>query len=297
MRFIAACPQCQVQYWSDETEPQQKIHCYCGTVIALRISEGKSARVVRCSSCGAPREKQASACRFCHSDFTIHEKDLNTVCPQCMARISDAARFCHHCGVKISPQFASGKVSGMACPACAGSRPLHFRKEAEQLPFFECHICAGIWLSMDTFSEVVQKSKSEEIPVLLKKFSNADSKIPRIPGDKTGDPPHFYRRCPSCQTAMIRRNIAKRSGVIVDFCQSHGVWFDGNELASFIQWVRHQGLDSAKPTKPQAQLGPSLLRSDPPKQPVRQVPPTPIARTSSGNFVLDAIKMVWEIFA
>ena len=292
MKFIAACPNCQVQYWSEEAETEQNLHCYCGTVITLRISGGKSAQVVRCSSCGAPREGKTQACRFCHSDFTIHEKDLNTVCPDCMTRISDLARFCHHCGVKINPQYGSGKMSGMACPACAGSRPMHFRKDAERLPFFECHLCAGIWLSQDTFSEVVRKSKSEEIPVLLKKFSKADSARLAIPKGEGGPEGHFYRRCPNCQAAMTRRNIAKRSGVIVDFCQSHGVWFDGNELAQFIQWVRHQGLESVKPGKTD---GATLLRADLPKKTPRPVEPTRVRRASTGNFLLEAVDLVLDI--
>lgn len=37
---------------------------------------------------------------------------------------------------------------------------------------------------------------------------------------------------------MTRRNYARRSGVIIDFCAQHGVWFDADELARILEWVR-----------------------------------------------------------
>lgn len=45
---------------------------------------------------------------------------------------------------------------------------------------------------------------------------------------------------------MNRRNVAGKSGVIVDYCAEHGVWFDGNELAQLIDWIRQGGLNQAK---------------------------------------------------
>jgi len=248
MRFITACPQCKVQYWSDETETRQNITCYCGTVIPLKASPGIDARVVRCSSCGAPRQKSAASCQFCHSDFTIHEKDLNTICPECMARISDTSRFCHYCGIAIHPRFSAGKLSDMGCPACDGSKPLFLRREADHFPFFECRICAGVWLHIEDFQEVIRKSKSEESLPLLERFTTAKTSVPNLPKGETGLQTRFYRPCPSCKTVMSRRNIGEKSGIIVDFCKPHGVWFDGNELSQMIDWIRQGGLERAKAT-------------------------------------------------
>jgi Zn-finger nucleic acid-binding protein len=41
-------------------------------------------------------------------------------------------------------------------------------------------------------------------------------------------------------------NYGRRSGVIIDVCKKHGVWFDADELAHILDWVRSGGLAEAK---------------------------------------------------
>ncbi len=45
---------------------------------------------------------------------------------------------------------------------------------------------------------------------------------------------------------MNRRNFGRHSGVIVDICGSHGIWFDAQELAQVVRWVRSGGLEDAQ---------------------------------------------------
>jgi hypothetical protein len=45
---------------------------------------------------------------------------------------------------------------------------------------------------------------------------------------------------------MNRRNFGRRSGVIVDVCRSHGVWFDPSELTSVLAFVARGGITAAK---------------------------------------------------
>jgi hypothetical protein len=45
---------------------------------------------------------------------------------------------------------------------------------------------------------------------------------------------------------MVRQNYGKRSGVIVDHCGDHGVWFDADELFGVLKWVRDAGLARSK---------------------------------------------------
>jgi hypothetical protein len=40
---------------------------------------------------------------------------------------------------------------------------------------------------------------------------------------------------------MTRRNWGQKSGVIVDVCQQHGVWFDLHELERLLRWMRTGG--------------------------------------------------------
>jgi Zn-finger nucleic acid-binding protein len=42
---------------------------------------------------------------------------------------------------------------------------------------------------------------------------------------------------------MNRVNFGRVSGIVVDLCKGHGVWFDANELQGILTFVAHGGLD------------------------------------------------------
>ena len=44
---------------------------------------------------------------------------------------------------------------------------------------------------------------------------------------------------------MIPQQFGGQSGVIVDACKYHGVWFDADELPRILDWVRCGGLARA----------------------------------------------------
>ena len=52
-----------------------------------------------------------------------------------------------------------------------------------------------------------------------------------------------YRPCVVCGQLMHRRNYAKSSGVLIDECREHGAWFDLDELAAILAWIRAGGLE------------------------------------------------------
>ena len=117
LKFLVACSECKRQYDAGGLKPGSKFHCSCGQTIEVPRPRAHDADVVRCSSCSAPRLKGATACGHCGSDYTLHERDLHTICPGCMTRISDRARFCHHCGTAIVPQGEAGRPTKTPCPA------------------------------------------------------------------------------------------------------------------------------------------------------------------------------------
>ena len=59
-------------------------------------------------------------------------------------------------------------------------------------------------------------------------------------------PDRLYRQCIECGGLMNRRNYDQKSGVIIDVCGSHGAWFDADELASILRWIRHGGARLAR---------------------------------------------------
>ena len=45
---------------------------------------------------------------------------------------------------------------------------------------------------------------------------------------------------------MNRANFARCSGVIIDLCKQHGVWFDRNELSRIVEFIRAGGLEMSR---------------------------------------------------
>jgi Zn-finger nucleic acid-binding protein len=192
--------------------------------------------VVRCSSCGASRDEGSLACRYCGSDFTLHERDLQTICPSCLARISDRARFCHHCATPIAPEENIGEVTERVCPACGPGHLLRSRLLGHaEVSSLECDRCAGLWLGAEAFDRLVARAREKQDPAPEASAVRAD----RTPIPRPGGP--LYRPCPVCGKRMNRSNYGRRSGVVLDRCREHGIWFDAAELNEVLSWVRRGG--------------------------------------------------------
>ncbi|MFO0868721.1 MAG: zf-TFIIB domain-containing protein [Pirellulales bacterium] len=235
-RRLVQCRTCRRQYDASVWAPGSRFRCHCGRELEVRPARGHDASVVRCSSCGAPREQQAPHCHFCHSDFTIHELDLTTVCSGCLAHVSCQARFCHHCGTPLTAELSAGSASHHHCPACGPdvqltSRALHH----ESVSVLECPHCAGRWLGLESLHLLL----ASEPRVAGKASPN------HVPQHRVS--PTAYRPCIVCGELMTRRNFGlSKSGVVVDVCGRHGIWFDADELTQLLAWVRSGGLEDAR---------------------------------------------------
>ncbi len=243
MRLLVACPSCHRQYDASDRTPGDRFHCRCGETIVVPKPRSHSASVVRCSSCGATRRNATHECSHCGSDFTLHERDLHTICPGCMARVSDRAAFCHHCALRLDPQEKAGEATEMACPACDEPRFLTSRDfGVAGLSILECPSCAGLWLGHGAFRHLVEQAATApaSAPVHVAAAARAKAKK-AAPRRRLATNARLYRRCVECSQLMHRRNYDEKSGVIIDVCHDHGVWFDSDELASILRWIRDGG--------------------------------------------------------
>lgn len=236
MRVIVACSQCKRQYKATGKKPGSRFRCLCGATLTIEQPKGHDARVVRCSSCGAPREKEASACAHCGADFTIHEQDMHTVCPNCLATVSDRAKFCHHCATRLMPESVVGEQSEHTCPVCGPEAFLRSRRLAgRDIAVLECELCAGLWLGLQSFQALLEFEEENPHPA---------SSHPKPAASEQSGP--RYRECVVCKQLMQRRNFGQgKSGVIVDLCGKHGIWFDADELSQLIAWVRGGNVEAA----------------------------------------------------
>jgi Zn-finger nucleic acid-binding protein len=99
----------------------------------------------------------------------------------------------------------------------------------------ECRRCAGFWLGAHLLEDLVEKASRG---VELVDFRLHGSPPTSASGNAPQQRGPMYRKCPVCGDLMNRDNYAHRSGVIIDICKEHGVWFDADELARILDWVR-----------------------------------------------------------
>jgi Zn-finger nucleic acid-binding protein len=244
MRLLVSCPACKRQYDAGDLGVGDRFHCLCGRTLEVPTPLAHDAAVVRCSACGAPRLGESANCRFCDADFTLHERDLHTICPECMARISDRARYCHHCATPLLPAGRAGEPTQTSCPACGDGVLLTSRHLGQPaVSVLECPSCAGLWLARETVQTLLEKvrrcSAAEELTFTRESAGTLDAG----PGH---DQERLYRPCPTCGKLMHRMNFGRKSGIILDSCRAHGLWFDAHELDGVVRWIRTGGESEAR---------------------------------------------------
>lgn len=249
MRFLIACPECRRQFDVTGRLPGARFRCTCGGVVTVKEAAAHDAAVIRCSSCGAPREGQAASCRFCSSEFTLHDRDLDTICPGCMARVSSRARFCHGCSTPLLRAGAAAPETEHRCPACSGGRPLtSHRLGRANVAAYECAVCGGLWIEKEVFEVLADRARAGKLPELA-----AGSVVAAAPAALAGESAAAapsdgpaYRPCVLCGALMNRRNYGRKSGVLIDVCARHGLWFDLHELDRLLRWIREGGEERAQ---------------------------------------------------
>ncbi len=227
-------------------EAGEHLHCVCGRLLRVPTApaEGqREAAVVRCAACGGPREGGALRCAYCGADFTSAERDRDTLCPGCAGRIGRASRFCPYCGVRIAPEPLPVAPTELPCPVCREGRSLRCRDlgRPDGLVLLECPRCGGVWLSEPVLRVLEREARARESADTVPDARRAEPRPSAM-----SQPGPFYRRCPHCANTMNRVNYGRASGIVVDVCKEHGVWFDEEELGAALDWVRAGGLRRAE---------------------------------------------------
>jgi len=244
LRLIVACPGCASQFDASGLPAGSQFHCTCGRPLEVPVARPQDAAVVRCSSCGAPRQGKSPHCTFCGADFTLHERDLDTLCPKCMSRISRRARFCHACATPLTVQSQAGEATHYPCPACGATKMLASRRlDGRAFAALECGGCGGLFVGNDAFRLLAEEARKEQVSHLEHGPGGEPRYLREIPPPQKGA---FYRPCPQCQKMMIRQNYGRASGVIIDLCKAHGAWFDARELDRILAWIREGGQSAAE---------------------------------------------------
>jgi Zn-finger nucleic acid-binding protein len=110
----------------------------------------------------------------------------------------------------------------MKCPRC--SKPLA-TTPYEGITVDECAGCKGVWVDDGELRAILdlrdKTFTSQEIGAVKGISQNAFGALKEEKG-KVG--------CPKCSAAMTQVNYAGSTGIVLDRCASHGLWFDASEL-------------------------------------------------------------------
>ncbi len=183
---------------------------------------------LNCPNCGGAVSSDKTQCEFCRSR-------LKTVgCPSCLGVMFLGSKFCGRCGAKaVTAEIISDAYAGQ-CPRCKIKLEMVRIDDAN---IRECTQCGGLWSGIEAFEELC--SNKEQRVAILGLVSDATNRSVK-PSTIS------YVPCPDCKELMNRSNFARTSGVIIDLCKQHGVWFDRDELPKIIEFITGGGMQRAR---------------------------------------------------
>jgi Zn-finger nucleic acid-binding protein len=233
---LVACPKCHAQYDVADLH-ESTVTCRCGTTFPAEVHAAIDAAVTRCAACGALVAETDTVCAYCRAEVTRQAAPAGPVCPECYARNPEQAHYCTACGVAFFAQPVRARGGPLDCPVCPGS-PLAARSLGG-IWVDECPACLGLWAPGDVMDRLVDRVRARRRRDGPPPASRAQAR--RHSAWQTDI---SYRHCPECKGTMQRRNFGHRSGVIIDWCGSHGTWLDANEMEDIAAFVFDGGLEN-----------------------------------------------------
>lgn len=236
--MIVECPGCHLRYDMTGRPPGTKVRCRCGREYVLP-SPSTSAEALACPQCGAPAHSSETLCRYCGSALATAR------CPRCFGLLFQGAQHCSHCGAAVDVPARAATDEGHTqrqCPRCAHERQADLVAHlVSETLLDQCPECGGVWVDQTAFERLAEQAEKE--PSVLQAMGT----LPKPRGTVTAEARKvMYLKCPDCGGLMNRKNFAHRSGIILDVCAAHGIWFDRGELPGVVQFIWDGGLEESK---------------------------------------------------
>jgi Zn-finger nucleic acid-binding protein/predicted nucleic acid-binding Zn ribbon protein len=184
------------------------------------------AQTLHCQSCGAAVEEDDLQCPYCRSQLAT------LACPKCFGMVGVHASHCPRCGAAIERVAAA--ASTLVCPGCRGAL---VATAVGGVSLDQCHACGGVWIGQHNFEQVA--ADRAERGEVLGALPGEGPKVPVALGVVR------YRPCPQCGKLMNRTNYGRISGVVLDVCKDHGLWFDRDELRQVLEFIEGGGLEKS----------------------------------------------------
>lgn len=186
------------------------------------------AETINCPMCGAATSTDSPQCAFCGARLAT------VACPQCFGMMFLGSKHCPRCGAAAEANKEIS-IEGKKCPRCKTSLTLLTLGESKML---ECPGCLGLWLDPPTFEKICADREQQSVVLGAASLHSSDHRLTTVKVS--------YVPCPDCKQLMNRANFARCSGVIIDLCKQHGIWFDRDELSTIIEFIRNGGMDAAR---------------------------------------------------
>lgn len=182
---------------------------------------------LKCPNCAALVAPDHVRCEYCNAALATQ------ICPSCMRTVFVGFEHCPECGAEV---VRAGAAADATCPVCKQQMA---ELKLGEIAARQCSRCLGLWLEHAAFDRL-REDKDERVAVLGIPVAAPEHLRRR------GLPEVHYRPCPGCGKLMNRINFARCSGVIIDSCKQHGIWFDRDELHDILAFVEAGGLERSR---------------------------------------------------
>lgn len=189
-----------------------------------------------CATCGGGVPLDRVVCPYCKTPVPVpaaaartSARDRRTYCTRCATLYPTDAGRCPRCPP------AAGDLRGGTCPRCADALE---PTALGPLTVDRCRGCHGLWFDGDEIERGMDATTGR---MSADQASRVRSRLPAA--GRAGEPVR-YLACVRCGERMVRRQAARRAGVVVDVCAPHGVWFDAGEFEHFRAWAAAGGLEA-----------------------------------------------------
>lgn len=151
-----------------------------------------------------------------------------------------SSHYCGQCGHPSGSEQEAGPTT-YPCPGCGHHSMYSWNLGDEDTPakISVCSRCGGSFASHRVLNTLIEREnlrfEQSRGPGEVKLENVKRYMLAQTAGIE-------YKNCPHCMQRMQRKNYARLSGVVVDQCVKHGVYFDAGELAQVLGFVATGGL-------------------------------------------------------
>ena len=119
----------------------------------------------------------------------------------------------------------------LQCPRCEKAL---YNEPYEGVLVDICADCAGVWLDTGELKHILESREQEFTPEQIAEVKGVSNRHYGRNEDQVGE-----LFCPRCSAIMTRFNYASTTGIMLDKCNEHGIWFDKGELEAVQICTEH----------------------------------------------------------